>query len=320
MRMSRLTTRSLAQLLAPALWVSLTAGCGGKQGEEDTSAGETPEVLDMTSCSAPDRYTFRPIGEFADGSVQGTFEDGNVTGFFVDADSDPNSYICPTRQTSTRFAAEIEGGRCRGTDYESNFAFRIQALNLAEWAVFGHNFANLAGQNEPIDATEWDGISFWAKRGCAPGDISPEAVAGRFCDTPPDNAPPADSTCASSPDSAGGDRVWTGRTIFASVTEWHTVAEGGFCHDSDIVEEKCDQFGVGVGIDEEWRLYTIPFAQMRQRGFGMPAECLYLRELWGLNFSLSPGNWDVWIDDFALYREGDEPAEREECTDAPPEE
>ncbi len=335
--MPRLTIRSLAKLLAPLLWLSLTTGCGGKQGDEDP-LGEVPEVRDMTSCSAPDGLTFEPIDVVADGSPQGYFENGRVEQWYTNADYWPiapgveeNSYICPTPDTQARPAAEIDGGHCVGTDYESNYAFRIQAIALDEWGTIGTKWYTPGTATAPIDARDWDGISFWARRGCAPSAVPNSLVQGRFCAELPETAPDPDSECTDDPAAAAedpsDDQVWTGRTMFVSVLEWHTDTWLGADNfpvscdgEAEVDEEKCDQFGIGIGLDDEWRFYTIPFSSLSQRGYGAVADCLYLRELWGINLSLSPGDWDVWIDDISLYRQGDEPEERDECTDGPPEE
>jgi hypothetical protein len=113
------------------------------------------------------------------------------------------------------------------------------------------------------DLSGWEGISFWARRG--------------------------------SEDS--------GRSLFVSVFDPSTENSGGLCDsDSEVLEEKCDAYGTGIGLDEEWRFFAIPFDALRQRGFGVATEALMTDEIIGLNWAADRGDWDVWMDDVALYR------------------
>jgi len=338
--MLRLATRSLAGLLPPLLWLSLTTGCGGKQGDEEALPGSVPEVEDMTSCSVQEDLTLEPFALVGSDQVpQGYFEEGFVRSFFTNADyfmtSLPageveDSYLCPKADLQAWPASPIEDGRCTGTDFESNYAMRLQGVAIEQWASLGTKWYTPGTTSSPIDAREFDGIAFWARRGCAPSQV-PDSMISAYCEPVPETAPPTDSDCAD--DSAvaaadpSDDEVWTGRTIFVSIMEWQTEGwtrgsppEFVYCNSDAVVDElKCDAFGVGIGIDTEWRYYKIPFSSMRQRGYGMYAECPYLAELWGVNFALGAGDWDLWLDDITFYREGDEPEEREECTNAPPE-
>ncbi len=116
------------------------------------------------------------------------------------------------------------------------------------------------------DLTAWDGISFWARRGSG-----------------------------------------SGRSLFFSVFDPDTESSGGNCDsESERIEEKCDAYGVGIGLSEEWRFFAIPFSALRQRGFGVPTDELRLDQILGLNWAADRGDWDVWVDDVALYRASDE--------------
>jgi hypothetical protein len=141
----------------------------------------------------------------------------------------------------------------------SQRAFHMTGENLRIWGmVFGWNFKGGAR-----DLTEWDGVSFWARKG-------------------------SDS----------------GSSLFFSVFDPKTETSGGYCDsNSDVLSEKCDAYGTGVGLAEEWRFFAIPFEKLRQRGFGVPTEELLTGSLLGLNWAADRGNWDVWVDDIALYRQ-----------------
>jgi hypothetical protein len=68
--------------------------------------------------------------------------------------------------------------------------------------------------------------------------------------------------------------------------------------------DKCDPFGLAVLLSDEWRFVQIPFALTAQKGFGKPAPTgqLAASEVTGLQFALSPGSWDFWLDDVSFYR------------------
>jgi hypothetical protein len=120
--------------------------------------------------------------------------------------------------------------------------------------------------NAPIDVSEYAGVSMWVRRG----------------------APPV-------------------RTLFAGIREQHTyydkAADDHFCEDEPaLLTDKCDPFGAGVGLEEPWRFVVIPFAAMEQQGFGKPAPAIDLEGLVGVDFSIGPGDFEIWVDDVSLYR------------------
>lgn len=117
---------------------------------------------------------------------------------------------------------------------------------------------------EASDVQSWDGFSFWARRGPA-----------------------------------------SARSLFFSVTDAGTIPSDDTCDEEpeDLVD-KCDPYGAGIGLEESWRYFAIPFSDLRQRGFGVPTESLDVRSVQGLSWAAEPGDWDVWIDDLALYRRG----------------
>jgi len=183
------------------------------------------------------------------------FEKGIATNFYTNADGTAGSVVEPAVGSSSPPATDIEGGRC-GT---SSRAFRMTGEGLRIWGmVFGWNF-----RDGTRDLSEWEGISFWARRGSSE----------------------------------------SGRSLFFSVFDPQTDTSGGLCDsDSEILAEKCDAYGTGVGLDLEWRHFAIPFSALRQRGFGVATEELLVDEVIGFNWAADKGKWDVWIDDVALYR------------------
>jgi hypothetical protein len=161
-------------------------------------------------------------------------------------------------------ASEIAGGRCG----VSRYALNIKATGMEIFGgAFGKNFFP-----ETFDASDWDGVAFWGRRG-------------------------EDS----------------GSTLFFAISEKHTDQNDGsrlfedrepFCEENPVDPlMKCDRFGVGVGLEKEWQFFKVPFSRMRQRGFGIQAPEMDLSALIGVNISFEIGDWDIWMDDVAFYRE-----------------
>ena len=182
-----------------------------------------------------------------------------------DTDNLPEDYCFVSHYPGREPAAtELEEGRC-GT---SRYALRVVSENLKIYGgALGLNF-----WMDPHDVREWDGLSFWAR-----------TEEGK------------------------------GQSLFVGVSEKYTDENNGkilfddgepFCLEvTDDDSEKCDRFGVGVGLGTEWRFFTIPFSEMKQRGYGMVAPELDVTAILGLNMGFETGDWDFWIDDVAFYRE-----------------
>jgi hypothetical protein len=43
---------------------------------------------------------------------------------------------------------------------------------------------------------------------------------------------------------------------------------------------------------------------MRQKGYGTPENGIDLASVGGFKISSGPGDWDFWLDDIAIYKEG----------------
>jgi hypothetical protein len=68
--------------------------------------------------------------------------------------------------------------------------------------------------------------------------------------------------------------------------------------------QKCDAFGSGITLREQWTFVPILFSSMRQKGFGQISEhgSVDVTTLSRLQFLVTAGDWDFWIDDVALFR------------------
>jgi hypothetical protein len=131
----------------------------------------------------------------------------------------------------------------------------------------------------PYDASAWEGISFWIRRGSQPTETAFLAsVQDLYTAAPP------------LPTDGGPTYVAYCNTMAAAPDA-----------------EKCDPFGAAVLMTEEWRFVKLPFALLQQKGFGVPSPTgkVDTKDLLGLQFSFAAGNWDLWLDDIALYRQAE---------------
>ncbi len=151
----------------------------------------------------------------------------------------------------------IEGGRCG-----SQYAFHGSGGPFTLYGgSFGHNtFSPL------LDATGWDGIVFWAKRGVG----SRSTIRLNLSDV---NTDEQGGVCQ--PDTPKNDP---------------TIRTG------------CDKYGGYAIVDEVWRPFVIDFVEMRQGGWGLQTSGLDTAGIYSIIFAYQTGYWDLWIDDVALFR------------------
>jgi hypothetical protein len=161
----------------------------------------------------------------------------------------------------------------------SNYAFHLAATNLAacyDPTTKKQGWGATLQLAFAFDGSTWDGVSLWVRRGSA-------SSASAF---------------------------------FATIQDRYTVKAAGCLADPTLEPanakfppkpdaEKCDPFGLGVGLTDNWRLVKIPFADTHQKGFGVPSPtgALDASSIQGMQLVFSPGDWDVWIDDIAFYHE-----------------
>jgi hypothetical protein len=193
---------------------------------------------------------------------------------------------------STLRNTPIEGGSRCGT---SRSALHLTGQNLAMcvspttmrqgWGAtlaIRFNLSTTSGQpDHPFDASAWEGLSFWVKNGGNPaaGTAILAGVQDPYTALGPPNPKKDDGL---------------------------PVYEMNYCSTATIDADanKCDPFSIATLLTDEWRFIKIPFDRMQQKGFGKPTPTgkLEVSALTGLQFGMSAGNWDFWLDDIAFYR------------------
>lgn len=150
----------------------------------------------------------------------------------------------------------------------------------------GFKFRDMSGNEWPaFDMSEWDGLAFWVKKGANPNAESAVIllVVDEFA---------AGQTQREDPET--GEFVECGAGA--------PVAEPAPGIDS----EKCDPFSMAVTLTPEWTFVKVRFEDLRQKGFGKRApHGLDLSGIIRLQFLITAGDWDFWLDDISLFRDAE---------------
>jgi len=250
--------------------VVVAVGCGGREGERP-SADYQPGgggALPSDPCAADDGLEFDMVTDFENGIAQR---------WWTSDDGSPDSTMVPSPGRESPDANELTNPRCG----ESTYALRIQATGLV---IYGGAFGLSFLVQDPLgrDASDYEGLSLWVKHaGDAPGRSLFVAINDRNTDS---------SARASIQASEAQQQIDTEEIV-------------PDCDDNSLIEsEKCDRFGAGVPLPDEWTFIEIPFDAMKQRGFGIPVPAPDIGAIAGLNFGFEAGDWDFYIDDVGFYR------------------
>ncbi|MBN2343673.1 MAG: hypothetical protein JXX29_18950 [Deltaproteobacteria bacterium] len=173
----------------------------------------------------------------------------------------------PNYNTKPPWAEEISPEpRC-----DSKFAIHFTAQGLVDW---GANLGASFGVAQ--DFSQFDGISFWARRANHSHGVMRIEVADQYTEP---NAKNEDGE----------------KTNTAVCTYDQTL---------DNPEDGCDRYGSFVQISTDWKFFKLPFEDMRQAGWGAQVPPLDTQTLYSVTFLFLPGTWDMWLDDVAFYTEG----------------
>ncbi len=165
-----------------------------------------------------------------------------------------------------------DGGRCG-----SLYALNIQAGPFANW---GGNVGTRFSQ--PVNATVYDGIAVWMRTGPGYSNSPRITLSDMYTDSQYNMSPPDGGVayCNPNPNCAV-----------------QTAQGNANCYNVG-----CDTFGAYSAVIEDWRLFVLPFSEMRQGGWGKMRPFLDLSQLLSIQISYPVGTWDLWVDDIAFYR------------------
>lgn len=284
--------------------LALAAACGGTNDVPRPLPGNSCEPITLTgeadlgtgpvNCHALDDYELSPIDYFESGAGTGWYTNNDRSAL-----QDPPPDVDPVP------GAAIPGGRCLDVPgAESRYAIHIRSGVLSDFGgVLGHNMRRLLDQKPcPItpcfarpnpprptgpcgfgmgtptasdmpsacitgeDASEWEGIVLWARKGAGSGSSVRVHVSDR-------NTDDSNQACVCNP----------------------------FTNQNDTTDG-CDKFGRYIVLDGTWRPYLVPFAEMQQGGWGRPSPGLDKSGLFSVAIDYGRAAWDLWIDDISYYR------------------
>ncbi len=178
-------------------------------------------------------------------------------------DNPPVSQPIPGGRCESRYAMHIKGGPFVEWGGNMGFAF-APPLNVTTFDV-----ANEAGEVER-PAENFHGITFWARLGGASNNNLRIELGDMFT-----------------------DQAYTGNNG-GPICNPNTTDENS--------DEGCDKFGAITQLRDDWQQFFVPFAEMRQQGWGRRAEYFDLTALLSFSVFYAQGTWDFWIDDLAFYR------------------
>lgn len=278
--MKRLVNASLLVRVGAGLFVSTAfaaIGCGGTKGEPSGGGagapGDTGPVR-ATDCAADDPLDLFIIDDFELGAATGAFTNNEVCARCNEiAPEDEDELfacqdLCRESQDPTDFDKPLPAELIPEGRCESRYALHITSQQFHEWGgIVGFPFA------PAFDARGYDGVAFWGRVKWG----SRSTVRASVLD------PETDATFVD-PDT--GDARCDGES------------------DLDEYSDACDAFGAYAVMTGDWQLFKVPFAEMRQRGYGHVAPYLDVGALLQISIEYGMGEWDFWIDDIAFYKEG----------------
>lgn len=279
----------LAMLLAASAFAA--NGCGGPD-EGRPPPPEPSEREPDDPCVGHEDLEFLMIQDFEANVARG-FNAGNDGNNLDNVDGQ----ILPFEESDPITQLIPDEPRCG----VSTRALRYQAEGICQWASLS---ANLDMMN---DATGWEGLALWVRK--TPEPEVPEPV-GRGVrvgirdlftveSTGADEKYCGSAATEENPE-ANRETPAADRSTCPPSAPCPTLSEVGSDHPEKLC---CDPFGLSVGLTEDWHLWTVPFDEMQQGGYGRARpEGLQTSRLVRLELALGPGNYDFWIDDIAFYR------------------
>lgn len=327
-----MTSPSLPQSrtrIAPRYWslglslACVIAGCGGE--DKGRVSGRVTEVPPVDQCKLAEAYEFQNLVDFEPvGNSQFALCDPKLamicnapspTPFYFNYDTKHTSPVPDAFKASTFCRSEepydsnLREGQVLGAPNKdgprcgvSEHALQVLASNVAE--CYGAN--GRPGWGAALDLTmrntldavgleggPYDGISFWVRKGSAATkptfvfsvvDVPNNGIDAEFsgaelpqcgCRFEPTDQDPRHIQCYSDPPA--------------------DVPDG----------RKCDAFSAAVTLTDEWTFIAARFSALTQKGFGAASLLpeVDATRIKRLQFLITAGDWDFWIDDLALFKD-----------------
>jgi hypothetical protein len=215
-----------------------------------------PELGTEPACLDPANQPFLPISLGGDGT---NLRDDRKDKLAV------CSPPCRAIQFPSLFDKPLPAEVIPGTRCGSRYALHIRGGPFLDWGGnAGMNFS------PPVDASTFEGVALWARRGGAGRNPLRFEVSERHTDQ---NYDQGNGEPLCQPDT-NDDNSFLG----------------------------CDKWGAHVVLDDNWHMYLLPFEEFRQGGWGRTAPFLDVWGLMSISVQFVAGYWDFWIDDIAFYR------------------
>ncbi len=240
------------------------ASGGTGSGQKGASGGSATEggleICEVSGRATVGRLDETPVlDDFDDGDSW--FDENGLAGWWY-------AYTDETAGTQTP-TGDLIKPVAGGLD-ESGYALRVHGEGFTHWGSGFGAYLAFPQDGKPclFDASEYSGISFWARGFVTADETAPAAEAGTF-------------------------RV---QLIEKDVTP---VEEGGTCD----VEGACwDSHRVRLVPSECWHKYSIPFDEFTPDGWGLSGGDLDADQLYLLGFEVSNGQtYDLWIDQIEFF-------------------
>ncbi len=289
--------RRRAVLVSCGLLPLAFVGCGGEDGARPT-ATETIEPSDPGSgpvdCAADEELELLPIETFELGAATTAYTNNEVCESCADFDgplADATRNLAEDPENEDLIAARdavLEDrdacrAACRASQSPTDLDKPLPATEIPKGRcesrlalhVVGGPFYDWGGKigfqfSPGIDVREWEGVAFWGRvrpgaRSTVRVDVIDASSDPKFLDE-------------------------NGEPLCDEETTLDDYANG------------CDAFGGYAIMTGDWQLFTLPFEELRQAGFGLKAPFLDLGAIRGVTFAYTTGSWDLWLDDVAFYR------------------
>jgi len=218
-------------------------------------------------CTADSAYELLSFDDFEFGAATGWYTNNEICQTCPMPPDEFCSIKCKAIQPSpSYFDDPLPADRIAdGGRCASKFAMHVRGGAFID---FGGMLGVQLGQ--PFDASAYEGVSFWAR--VAPGSqqTAKLTVSDKYTDT-----------------------------------KYNETLPVPFCNpktDKLNYREGCDKYGSFVIMNPNWRFFHLPFAEMRQKGFGKNAPPLDVTCIRSIEIGYGVGTWDFWIDDVAFYK------------------